>query len=149
MKTYIITISRRFPATHALSGKETCFISKILDKEKIHTIRSNYPLWKKRFEKINRGEACLSLRYWVGKPYRSKQQEFMRLTRANGVGLQRVQFAGEVTLFDGLGYIAKNGEITTRLAANDGLTPQEFKEWFKGYDPGKEMAIIHFTKFRY
>jgi len=35
------------------------------------------------------------------------------------------------------------------LAKNDGLSLQDFKDWFKGYDFSKPMAIIHFTRFRY
>lgn len=36
---------------------------------KRHTIRANYEFWAKRFEKIAAGEAVLSIREWVGKPY--------------------------------------------------------------------------------
>jgi hypothetical protein len=35
------------------------------------------------------------------------------------------------------------------LAKNDGLSLDDFKEWFKGYDLSKPLALIHFTKFRY
>ena len=43
------------------------------------------------------------------------------------------------------------GTTLTReqLAKNDGLSLEEFKEWFKGYDLSQPMAIIHFTRFRY
>lgn len=34
-------------------------------------------------------------------------------------------------------------------AANDGLSLSDWREWFKGYDLTKPMAIIHFTPFRY
>lgn len=50
--------------------------------EKIHTIRANYDLWAKRFEEIERGEACLAVRKWTGKPYRSPQIEIARLTKS-------------------------------------------------------------------
>ena len=40
------------------------------------------------------------------------------------------------------------GEIQI-LANNDGLSLQDWREWFKGYDQGKPMAIIHFTDKRY
>jgi hypothetical protein len=35
------------------------------------------------------------------------------------------------------------------LAKNDGLSLDDFKAWFKGYDLSKPMSIIHFTTFRY
>ena len=35
------------------------------------------------------------------------------------------------------------------LAANDGLSTNDWLDWFKNYDLTKPMAIIHFTKFRY
>lgn len=35
------------------------------------------------------------------------------------------------------------------LARNDGLTLEDWREWFRGYDLSKPMAVIHFTKFRY
>jgi hypothetical protein len=35
------------------------------------------------------------------------------------------------------------------IATNDGLSPDDFKAWFKGYDLSKPKAIIQFTKFRY
>jgi hypothetical protein len=37
----------------------------------------------------------------------------------------------------------------TDIPQNDGLSPEDFKEWFKKYDLLEPMAIIHFTKFRY
>lgn len=41
-------------------------------------------------------------------------------------------------------------EITNEdLAHNDGLSTDDFKEWFRGYDLSQPLAIIHFTKFRY
>ena len=35
------------------------------------------------------------------------------------------------------------------IAYNDGLSFEDWKEWFKKYDISKKLAIIHFTKFRY
>jgi len=32
---------------------------------------------------------------------------------------------------------------------NDGLTSNDWLEWFKNYDLSQTLAIIHFTKFRY
>lgn len=55
MKTYVLTFSRRFPGTHPRAGEATNFVEKILGHEKIHTIRSNFPLWKKRIEEVQKG----------------------------------------------------------------------------------------------
>ena len=35
------------------------------------------------------------------------------------------------------------------LAANDGLSFNDWYEWFKAYDLNKPLAIIHFSEFRY
>jgi hypothetical protein len=35
------------------------------------------------------------------------------------------------------------------LATNDGLSPEDFRAWFKDCDLRNMMTIIHFTKFRY
>lgn len=164
MKTYVITLSQVFPADHPKAGKRTHFAAKVQDTlndkpntDKIdpdykrHTIRANYPLWAKRFEQIERGEACLSIRQWTGKPYRSKQEEIARLTKEDGIGLQKLEFApcygiiGAAAVIEGANkFISK---IT--LAYNDGLTHDDWLDWFKSYDLSKPMAIIHFTNFRY
>jgi hypothetical protein len=39
--------------------------------------------------------------------------------------------------------------IPSNIAANDGLSLDDFRAWFKGYDLRKSMVIIQFTKFRY
>lgn len=76
-------VSRTFPATHPRKGEATGFIDKVATGEKRHTIRGNYKLWKHRIEQVKAGKAYLSLRYWTGKPYASKQTEFMRVYDAN------------------------------------------------------------------
>lgn len=168
MKTYIITLSKRFPAGHNRAGDLTFFheaLSNALHnteatltvddaddtsikiyERKIHTIRANYPLWAKRIAEIERGEACLSIRQWTGKPYHSKQVEIARLTKEDGVGIQRLEFVnGKLGLPRiGIVYQRKN-----EIALNDGLSFEDWENWFKNYDLAQPMAIIHFTKFRY
>ena len=175
MKTYVITLSQVFPTTHPKAGAPTGFAENVafkthleLDKalggyrnvqgSKLHTIRANYPLWAKRFEQIDRGEACLSIRQWSGKPYASKQVEIARLTKADGIGLQELTFYKEYRLSPAR-YTLENFEIdgklhdgnTRMLAENDGLTLDDWEAWFGNpkYDLSEPMAIIHFTKFRY
>jgi hypothetical protein len=35
------------------------------------------------------------------------------------------------------------------IATNDGLSEDDFKAWFEGYDLSKPKAVIQFTNFRY
>lgn len=152
MKTYVITLSQVFPVTHKRAGERTGFKEKFfngLDKErddgKLHTIRANYGLWRKRFNEIEEGKACLSVRQWSGKPYRSKQVELTRLTREDSIGIQ------EVMLKNGDAYFPFEGRHYTisSIAKNDGLSFADWLEWFKSYDLSKPLAVIHFTHFRY
>lgn len=151
MKTYVLTVSEFFPKTHNKAGLPTGFINSISNKSKKHTIRGNYELWKKRFEKINKGEACLSVRYWTGKPYRSSQKEVYNLTNTDGIGLEIISDFGKITAI-----VRKNlNDIKAPIiriediSKNDGLRVDDFQEWFKKYDLSQPMAIIHFTSFRY
>lgn len=159
-KTYVITLSRVFPAKHSKAGEPTKFRDAfnagqvfnrgsgcLYVRPKLHTIRANYPLWEKRIKEVQEGNAVLSVRQWTGKPYRSKQVEIARLTAANGVGIQMLRFLGDN--FNG-GYI-RNGVYPSDkiLAKNDGLSLADWEAWFRGYDVSKSLAIIHFTKFRY
>ena len=157
MKTYVITLSRHFLANHKRAGEETHFKEKFLlgqgltdydtpSMAKIHTIRANYPLWEKRIKEVQDGHAVLSIRQWIGKPYRSKQVEIARLTADNGVGVQKLEFYNNTL---GLCHIGIVYQRKYELAHNDGLSFEDWKEWFKGYDLSEPMAIIHFTKFRY
>ncbi len=166
MKTFVITLSSVFPTTHPRNGKGTAFapafrngqtcrkckdnnpalcLGDCFSVRKIHTIRANFPLWEKRIAQIRNGEAVLSIRQWTGKPYRSKQTEIARLSAEDGVGIQRLD------LFDLMRPTTINGEQVElpNLAQNDGLSFDDWFNWFKGYDLSKPLAIIHFTKFRY
>ena len=162
MKTYVLILSRTFHAKHPRKGEQTNFDTKLLNAVlsahnmsigfsqvgmKLHTIRSNYALWSKRFKQIDEGKACLSIRYWTGKPYHSKQTEICKLTKEDGIGLQVLEF------YNGcLQQPIINGDMTIRaeyLAKNDGLSFESWKDWFMSYDTSKPLAIIHFTKFRY
>lgn len=160
MITYYLTLSETFPKGHIREGQRTEFEGKLLftlafinektvnyPDKKLHTIRANYRFWAKRFEKIAAGEACLSIRQWVGKPYGkgSRQREIVKLTREDGIGIQCLRFPYHplYVLVDG-----KPVNIFT-LARNDGLIYMYWRDWFMRYDRTKPMAIIHFTNFRY
>ena len=162
MKTYVIILSRKFPAKHARKGEQTNFDTKVLNAVcrahnmncvvpkygmKLHTIRSNYDLWSKRFEKIYAGKACLSIRYWTGKPYHSKQTEICKLTKEDGIGLQKLEFYNgclqQPILSSGMTIKAE------LIAKNDGLSFESWQEWLRKSDISKPLAVIQFTKFRY
>lgn len=155
MRTYVLIISSSFPKTHKRAGEQTYFKEKIGTAlmnhekphglhEKLHTIRGNYELWEKRFEKIDRGEACLSIREWTGMPYRSKQIEFARLTKDDGIGLQELVHPD---CFISASVEGKQVDWSD-VAKNDGLPFEDFCEWFNVRQK-ESMAIIHFTEFRY
>jgi hypothetical protein len=152
MKTYVLTVSTKFPATHSKKGEDTCFKGKINFGIKIHTIRSNYELWTKRIKEVQDGNAIISLRYWSGKPYNSKQVEFAILDKDSGCGVQELIFFKNKFSYPVIpndDYVIGLFLNLETLSKNDGLSFNDFQEWFKKYDISKPMAIIHFTGFRY
>ena len=157
MKTFVITLSKTFPRTHIHSGRKTYFAQLLnnglslteeglkICRHKIHTVRTNLPLWEKRISEIQRGQAVLSIREWTGIPYRSPQKELARLTGSDGVGIQVLKLENLLnpTVIDG-----EKVELSD-LAAHDGLSLSDWYDWFRNVDLRQPMAIIHFTKFRY
>lgn len=144
LKCYVLPISTAFPKTHERAGEPTEFQEKIIEEIKRHTIRANYPYWYKRIQKVIAGEAYISVRKWTGKPYVSPQEELFKFTKEDGVGIQKIQITDKMIWIDGK---RTNVSLCT-LANNDGLSIQDFKEWFKKI-PEHPMALIHFTGFRY
>ena len=154
-KCYVLMVSRYFAKDHIRAGAETFFVEKIFKARKkpvpyvtidpkLHTVRLNYELWEKRFKEIDAGTAYLSLRYWLDKPYKSPQEEFLRLDNTHGIGIQKLGFSLGVFIDDvdsdvGIHHIAKN----------DGLEWEDFKSWFGDVKYDSEYVIIHFTDFRY
>lgn len=147
MITYVLMLSTQFPSYHIRAGKPTNFIDSIQNKTKIHTIRTNYELWKKRFEKIDQGLAVLSVRYWKGIPYKSKQIESFIFDKSDGIGIEKILFYDYLysCQIEDVGFSVSG----LMIPKNDGLNSADFENWFKGYDFSKPMAIIHFTKHRY
>lgn len=166
MKTYNIMLSKVFPATHSRKGEPTYFSQKVQagqhptvfpnEVPKLHTIRENYNLWRDRIAQVQAGEAEICLRQWTGAPYRSKTVEIMRLGWQDGVGIQKLNFGwhnGEqIPVIEGWYMYGENGS-KAELAKNDGLSLEDWQEWFKGHEKDtvydKPLAIIHFTNFRY
>jgi hypothetical protein len=114
---------------------------------KIHTMRRNYNFWKK-FEGWD-----VELFTWEGTPYRSKQKvvcvkhiyHVQRVLKETDFIQPGCDF--EFFLWPNESYHKQL--ITEELARNDGFdSVDEFNGWFADY-PDDEMAIIHFTDFRY
>ena len=141
MKTYVLIVSERFPQTHKRRGELTYFPTKIKNGEKIHTIRANYDLWEKRINDIKNGLARLSVRVWEGKPYKSKQVEFCQLTK---IGLQKLDNPTNFIWAEIDGKKCNWEDV----AKNDGLSFDDFCEWFK-VRQNSPMAVIHFSEWRY
>ena len=163
MKTYVITLSKCFLSKHSKAGQPTDFAHLFENglylkpaglevcKHKIHTIRANFKLWKKRIDEVVDGKAILSIRQWSEKPYRSKQVVLANLTAKDGVGIQKMTFHSDrdgVILFNRFDIDGSYANIK-EVAMHDGLSFEDWREWFNGYDFKEPLAIIHFTKFRY
>jgi hypothetical protein len=112
---------------------------------KIHTIRQNYDYWKK-FEGQD-----VALFTWEGKPYQHQSRQKVFCVKRL-VYVQKITKAWHKKSHSYYWYINKNGETyypyLARLAINDGLAFDEFEKWFYEYPDG-DMAILHFTDFRY
>lgn len=133
MKTAVIIISDRFPIGHRRAGEKTYFVEKILAGEKLHTLRTNLPWWLTKNSMLNTAQMCLSIRRWSGKPYRSKQQEIIRLS-GDGIGVESVSL---------------QQSSIEQVAKNDGLNLNDFNDWFRKHDRNIPVAAVHFTDFRY
>ena len=158
--TYFLMLSAVFPKGHPSEGEPTCFKDKLL-KEKIHTFRGNADLWEKRARKINAGEAELSIRQWSGKPYEkgSHQIEIARITK---LGTQRATVTYRPYKTNGV-YLPYCAEVEggryhdkviemEKLAANDGLSLDNFRYWFASRERTAKAfhgVLLHFTDFRY
>ena len=90
-------LSKTFPKGHLHAGEQTFFKEK-LGISKLHTIRANYSLWEQRIAEIQAGKGVLSIRQWVGEPYKSKQVEITQLTANEGVGIQKLIFIDNILL---------------------------------------------------
>jgi len=169
IKTYVIMVSRTYPAYHPRKRQPTYFIEKIqlalnmlvqmpgdllIDLDpKIHTFRGNYPLWEKRIKEVLAGNAVIVLKYHsLGRYVKgNKQIEFARLDKDSGVGIEEVKFEWNSITYPVLTKDYLTNITITQIAENDGLQVHDFMNWFvKGdYDLKETFACIQFTSFRY
>ena len=153
-KTYIITLSKVFLQSHPRAGEKTNFREKYESGDKLHTLRANVKYWDDIIDKVNSGEGVLHVKQWSGKPYNSKQ-ELVEILTSVGKQLVRINPTGK-----GKYCVSNEGsQVGTyikeeMLANNDGLSSQDFRDWFeidkmKKQEKVMEAIIIHFTNFRY
>jgi len=178
IKTYVIFVSRAYPAYHPRKGQPTNFVEKInssillngLKKKlnatfitepsdlKIHTFRGNFQLWEKRVNEVLAGNAVIVIKYHTLGRYvkGNKQIEFVKLDKDSGVGIQEAIYESNFEEpYNGMAIKCEDGIFRDfpfyKLAANDGLSNKDFADWFKKgkYNLKEPMACIHFTSFRY
>ena len=150
-----IIVAKVFPTKHKRHGEPTHFAAKIVNGDKLHTIRTNYDLWAVNAEKMRTGRYVLSVRQWVGKPRQSKQHEVFNTEEEIGVEHISMRYFANA---DGLRVVVENRQLTQceieQLVKNDGTNIDDFKDWFFGKQRHREDAtftgvIVHFTSARY
>lgn len=146
-----LTFSLVFPPKHSKVGQPTGFAEKLKEGSKIHTIRSDKKgWWRKAEESINKGEKYLSLRQWSGRPYNSKQ---IILGERHRISLQSITMTCGSEDELPKAWVDGKPVPVELLAKNDGLSVEDFVEWFFGtklYTGNVfEGVVIHLTDFRY
>lgn len=150
-----IVVAKAFPTIHKRHGEPTHFASKLVNGEKLHTIRGNYDLWKVNADKMQTGKYVLSVCQWSGLPRRSKQREIYNTDECIGVEHIAIMYSVDD---DRLSVCIEDRYLTTdeieQLAKNDGTTVEDFKDWFFAKQRHKQDAtfngvIVHFTPLRY
>ena len=127
-KTVVLMLSHHYPKTAIHAGKPTHFKEKLLDGRKIHTCRGRYDGWASNIDKVN------------DKEYR--KAGYQRFTMKYDRDTDELK-----CVIDG-----KRFTDIAALAKNDGMTLEEFKDWFFGQGMSRSVysgIIIHFTDFRY
>ena len=153
---------------NALDGKEP---------KKLHTLRAKCEAWKRKIDEVIEGDAILVVFAWSKKPYRSAQQDKFVFGKNTDEVVNfihrkytpdfinnkcRVVLKDEVEIgTQELECFPKDGDSwlikphfkcmldNNIIAKNDGLTTEDWQEWFKNYDLSKPLIVIHFTNFRY
>ena len=124
----VLTFSKQFPKKHINAGEPTNFKEKILSGEKIHTIRPETNKWKIGDQ--------ISMRYWTGKPYHSKQEIFCEefevvelINFSMYTFLKKIDYLSSCKIKTGHKDIFQV-DFLNKLAKNDGLTFDQFENWF-------------------
>lgn len=152
MIRYRLPLSRLFPSHHIRKGEPTNFEEFKRTGKKKTTIRANYEYWSKRIDRINKGEACLEIYEWTGKPYCSKAKTLFTITeelsyQAIEIKMAKSSLTGKKLLFFKIDGQFPLSCLDTDIYENDGLSETDFKSWFQ-----KDLIngiIIHFTNLKY
>ena len=132
----VLTFSKVFPKTHINAGEPTNFKEKILSGEKIHTIRPETTKWKIGDQ--------ISMRYWTGKPYHSKQEIFCEKFEV----VELLEIAIEITN-NTISWIFNVSCEEKRIAKNDGLTWEQLESWFAKKDGVYSFTLIAWQTTNY
>ena len=106
-------------------------------------------VWDKRYSDIASGRKYLSIREWEGRPYNSQQRE---IGRRDEIGLQKITMIYGTDDAVPQAWVDDRQVPVEELAKNDGLSMEDFVNWFFGsVHEGNvfEGVVIHFTNFRY
>lgn len=126
-----------------LTYSRESFVYAIKQGRKIHTIRADP---KKRWK------VGMKIQHWKGSPRNPRQIPF-KFADGECKGIQELTIA-RTDYNSPLVHISERGFLTwdetVLLAKNDGLTIEEFTEWFVPIErPFFEGRIIHFTDLKY
>ena len=108
MKTVVVLLSKTYFPQHQKAGKPTMFCEKVLnefyaDKQtlpvdfgnhapnyKKHTCRKNYEYWKEKIDRLKAAGGVLSVREWIGKPYKQPGQNIIIDIPAEDIEVQKL-----------------------------------------------------------
>lgn len=110
---------------------------------KLHLVKSNFPIWSKWISEVNAGKATLSIKQWVGSPQKSIRETLIKFDSTSNIGVQKIRYRY------GWEVDCPNRYDSHELAANNGMSLEDWQAIFCNADRSKPMAIIHFTDFRY
>ena len=143
----MLVLSTVFGRGHKRVGQPTHFVESMQAGTKLHTIRANTELWRRRAAKIDAGEMELSIRVWSGRPYRSQQVEVARLTQLHVQSIEAVMGAT-----DALPRVWIDGQEVAdveQVARNEGLELADWVGLFLKRTNHYEGVVLQFGSFRY
>ena len=122
-------------------------IQKVYETNCFTTRKPDPGKWEYNMKQINSRNAELSIRRWIGRPYHTPQLEVKRLRK---IGIQQVRMTWDSDIEQPSVFIdGKQLLNVEQLAANDGMTLDDFVSWFFKTSDTFEGVVIHFTDFRY
>lgn len=162
----VITFSTKFPAKHPKKGQQTFFVEQILNEvclkgkngivdinwldKPIRDIVNDFFLLSGEIKKkhtIRAGNRWkvgdyFSPRVWSGKPYASKQIQFLPAIQIKKIFSFKIFFEPyhKATFFIN-GKEIVDGNLIEQIAINDGLQYLDFFDWFNIHPKGKEFKF--------